>query len=159
MNLDKQGIIDYIIQSPKFANEVFNLDNCKFRGDCFINISEANDPETYKKRGIEAGAVQRDGELVFPDGKQFVLVPNSLHQYMTGNTLFGICVDSSILFVRNSDKFSLVDVELSEKGKKCLDLWENKELQYPSKCNNPMELVAYTYILLQKINETFGLDI
>lgn len=154
MNLDKQGVIDYIIQSPKFANEVFNLDNCKFRGDFFINLSEVNDPETYKRRCIEAGAVQRDGWLAFPDGKQFRLLPD-----ITGNTLFGIGVDSTIIFVRNSDKFSLVDVELSAKGKKCLDLWENKELQYPSKCNNPMELVAYTYILLQKIKETFGLDI
>ena len=158
MILDKQGVIDYIIQSPNFANEVFNLDNCKFRGDCFINLY-VNDPETYKRRCIEAGAVQRDGGLAFPDGKQFTLLPNNLHHYMTGNILFGIGVDSNMIFVRNSDKFSLVDVELSEKGKKCLDLWENKELQYPSKCNNPMELVAYTYILLQKIKETFGLDI
>ena len=158
MILDKQGVIDYIIQSPNFANEVFNLDNCKFRGDCFINLY-VNDPETYKRRCIDAGAVQRDGGLAFPDGKQFILLPNNLHHYMTGNILFGIGVDSNMIFVRNSDKFSLVDVELSEKGKKCLDLWENKELQYPSKCNNPMELVAYTYILLQKIKETFGLDI
>ena len=69
MILDKQGVIDYIIQSPNFANEVFNLDNCKFRGDCFINLY-VNDPETYKRRCIDAGAVQRDGGLAFPDGKQ-----------------------------------------------------------------------------------------
>ena len=121
MNLDKQGVIDYIIQSPNFANEVFNLDNCKFRGDCFINLY-VNDPETYKRRCIEAGAVQRDGGLTFPDGKQFILLPNNLHHYMTGNILFGIGVDNTIIFVRNNDKFSLIDVELSEKGKKCLDL-------------------------------------